>query len=89
MAAWEPYALVLDLRELRYEWGDGRAAVLGAWPLPVGVVASGRNRVGLATLVRDELSDDPSDWLFESVGAAVDAVARRLAREPDPPNGSR
>lgn len=30
LEAWEPWALVLDLRDLKYEWGDGMEGVLTA-----------------------------------------------------------
>lgn len=45
---------------------------------PVVYVASAFNREGLTSLLTDELNLPPSEYLFESVDAAIDAVTDRL-----------
>ena len=85
-AAWQPLALVIDLRKLAYEWGDMMSAPLtaaddyraGIGVLATTVVASGRNERALRSLIEDELQGDPDDWLFASVDIAVDRVLKKF-----------
>lgn len=46
---------------------------------PVVYVVSDFNRKGLTSLMTDELFLLPSDYLFESLDAAIEAIANRLA----------
>lgn len=94
-AAWGPDAIILNLRELRYEWGDEMADVLstaaclpGAGcveeeaehaPARCAIVASDLNRDGLTSLVDEELFSQPEDWLFSSLEDAVAATDRMVA----------
>lgn len=80
LAAWEPSAVVLDLRGLAYEWGDDMHRVLAVVEgfRPLAIVASGLNREGLTSLITQEMFAQPKDWLFESVGEAIAAVGRAL-----------
>src|SRR5262245_44715109 len=65
-----PLALVLDLSQLDYKWGDSMAGVLTAgarWAgtgFPTAVVVSHRNEAGLTSLVAQELAANPKEWLF-------------------------
>lgn len=75
-------ALVLDLQEMSYEWGDQMVRPLGAGQghyvdadLPTAVVVSDLNREGLTSLVRDEMLADPSEWLFDTLEEALARVA--------------
>jgi hypothetical protein len=84
LAAWEPVALVLDLRELKYQWGDQMLGVLCAgegyyydWSSPpTAVVVSGLCRDGLTSLIEKEMGGNQraADWLYESIEDAVSAV---------------
>lgn len=87
MVATVPDGIVLDLTELRYEWGDEMAGVLfycsnhsieQDQSIPVAVVTSDLNREGLTSLVRDEMSQPINEWLFSDVESAVESVCSRL-----------
>lgn len=71
IAAWSPMTLVLDLRKLKYAWGDEMVQVLGSSDVPTTVVTSDLNRNGLTSLVEQEMFAKASDWLFESLADAV------------------
>ena len=86
ITAWRPAALVMDLTNLWYEWGDGMARVLGTIPLPTTVVTSSRNRKGLTSLVDAELFQRPSDWLFDTFPEALRACDRKLVAEREGPS---
>jgi hypothetical protein len=94
LEAWRPDALILDLRHLRYEWGDEMAGTLGAawdWsrnPFPTAVVTSDLNRAGLASLVEQEMGADPQEWLFGSIDDAVAAVDYQLVRPTAEPGAA-
>jgi hypothetical protein len=111
--AWKPVALILDLRRLKYEWGDEMSqpfnacdsfqpgplslrSIFKVYPdlveselskmtkeslaFPLAVVVSEINRTGLTSLVRQELSKDPNDLLFENLEDALTAVDRQAQR---------
>ncbi|MDP6705311.1 MAG: hypothetical protein QF893_03115 [Alphaproteobacteria bacterium] len=78
-SAWAPWVLVLDLAELRYEWGDMMESALRAgedyrpWDggLATAVVASPLNEAALRSLIDNVIGDDPDDWLRPSRDAAI------------------
>ncbi|MEM1354473.1 MAG: hypothetical protein AAGC44_06475 [Planctomycetota bacterium] len=82
--AWEPSALILDLRDLKYDWGDEMHRTLTvalAWygeDFPTAAVVSDLNREGLTSLVEYEMQEDPAKWLFSSIGEAVKAIDTTL-----------
>jgi hypothetical protein len=90
LEAWRPEALILDLRQLRYSWGDEMHDTLAAasgWcgrSFPTAVVASGLNREALTSLVIQEMGGDPRKLLFESIEDAVAAVDRQQYAEQCP-----
>lgn len=74
LQATTPAAVVLDLRELDYRWGDMMASVLNdavVGRVNPAVVVSDRCRAALTTLVADELGEDPATWLFDDLDDAV------------------
>lgn len=81
-----PAGLILDLRELKYSWGDEMARTLSlpsTWyggDFPVVVVTSDLNRAGLTSLVRDEMFSDPNEWLADSEDEAVSQLKTKLQR---------
>jgi len=86
LEAWRPEALILDLRRLRYSWGDEMHDTLAAadgWcrrAFPTAVVVSDLNRVGLTSLVVREMGRDPQDLLFDSIDEAVSALDQQQYR---------
>jgi len=81
VAVWHPAALVLDLSELRYEWGDEMA-----WLLPPAVGCRAAVVVGplcsgaIATLMWGLETQKPStdaDFVFETVEEAWEFVRYR------------
>jgi hypothetical protein len=74
-----PSALVFDLSNLKYDWGDDMARLLGSWALPVAIVVSSRNARALATLVEGELLSSANEWLHDSRESAVAAVTRSIS----------
>jgi len=78
ITAFDSVGVILDLRELAYEWGDMMANLFGAGhkhyvdaDLPVVAVISDLNRVGLTSLVADEMQSDPANLLFETIETAL------------------
>jgi hypothetical protein len=87
--AWDPWALILDLRELTYEWGDMMSGVFSTpkifdllgkheFSSPLAVVISDRNREGLTSLIREIQNADPAEVLFESLDEAVSSIERQM-----------
>ncbi len=92
MVAIEPDAVILDLTNLKYEWGDEMAGVLfycsnhpieTGLKIPVAVVTSNLNRDGLTSLVLDEMLQSPDNWLFADLDAAINSIQHRLALSCD------
>jgi hypothetical protein len=78
-----PFGLVLDLSQLNYVWGDNMAEVLttgGRWQTAGfrTAVVSHRNETGLTSLVAQELSRNPKEWLFPTLTKAIEAIDQRL-----------
>ena len=78
LAAWEPIALIIDLRKMKYEWGDEIDKALCAGDnifidgsFPTAIVVSELNREGLTSLLQDEMQQDPNEWLFDSIDHAL------------------
>jgi hypothetical protein len=79
LSLWQPGGVVLDLRQLHYEWGDWMTnSLVAADPQPTTVVVSDRNREGLTTLVSGEMFVQPGDWLYETLDDAVAAIVARF-----------
>ncbi len=88
MVAIEPDAVILDFTNLKYDWGDEMAGVLfycsnhpieTGLKIPVAVVTSDLNLDGLTSLVRDEMLECTTDWLFADLNAAISSIQYRLA----------
>ena len=84
LAGWEPSGLVIDLRQMKYEWGDLIVKAIDAGanryinaPFPTAIVISDLNREGLTSLVSDEMDEEPSKWLFESLETAMREVEKQ------------
>lgn len=92
--AWDPSCCILDLRQLKYEWGD-MMTILFAPPhdlisttaeeveFPFAAIVSDLNREGFTTLLKQELRRIPERYLVETLGEAVERVteiARRTYR---------
>jgi hypothetical protein len=77
IAAWSPSALVLDLRKMKYAWGDQMVQVLGSSQLPTTAVTSALNNEGLTSLVEQEMFAKASDWLFDTLAEAVAGCDRK------------
>ena len=78
ITAFDPVGVLLDLRNMAYEWGDMMVNPLCAGhqhyvdsDLPLAVVVSDLNREGLTSLVTDEMQSDPSKLLFETMETAI------------------
>lgn len=89
VAAWNSIALVLDLRELEYSWGNALLSVIQAAeqlhhgdtddpPFPVKIVASDKCRDGLLSLLGGS-AETARGWLFAAIEPAV-VAAREAAR---------
>ncbi len=84
LEALKPYGLILDFRNLRYEYGDMMDGVLlftEDTPLadtcPTLVVTSSLNRSGLVGVVVGLIGDSVAQWLFYSVKSALAEIDRR------------
>jgi hypothetical protein len=95
LAAFDASALVLDLSELGYEWGDMMTDVLCAGEghladaaFPTAVVVSDKNRAGLTSLVEREMQSNAVGWLFDTIENACLSVGEQwqeLMRSATPP----
>lgn len=80
VVAWQPSGLVLDLRDLDYEFGN---TILGAinvgydedhgWLTPTRIVVSSKSSDGLNSLM-EFVKRDPADWLCPDVEQAIERV---------------
>ncbi len=83
LVAYDPSAVVLDLREMRYSWGNTLLAVFqavaqymnepGEPPFPIIAVTSDLCRGALMSLMG--VGDGDSEWHFSDMSAALDAAA--------------
>ncbi len=85
LVAWRTSALVIDLRKMTYEWGDLIAMAIAAGqdqyidaPFPTAIIVSDHNRTGLTSLIRDEILGNPSEWLYNTLKDAINAVEERM-----------
>ncbi len=88
--AWPAVALILDWRKLKYEWGDEIVKPIDAFGTcrvgdksinaPAAVIVSDLNRVGLTSLVKLEMGEEPDELLFNSLEEALVAVDRQAHR---------
>jgi hypothetical protein len=86
LSAFEPLALIIDLREMKYEWGDLIIRALGAGddqyveaPFPTAVLASELNREGLTSLITHEMEgESPAKWLYETLEGAMSALEEEI-----------
>lgn len=89
LEAFGPDGIVLDLRELSYEWGDMLDAVFGvAGELPLAVVVGERCRIAIGTLCFGENSATDAteeDWIFDSLSDAWSYVTKLLDAGDTPP----
>ena len=74
---------MLDLRKLKYEWGDGMGRVLGTIPRPRAVLISDLNRKGMKSLIREDLFCGPNKYLFDHLSDALAACHRQYVAELD------
>lgn len=81
-AIWHPAAVVLDLSELRYEWGDDMANLLSPWvgSKKAAVVVGPKCARAIATLlwgVNTTKEATEMEFIFDSVEEAWEAVRDR------------
>lgn len=81
IAAFNSVGVILDLREMGYEWGDTMLCPFAAGSryyvdsdLPIVAVVSEINRKGLTSLMIDEADIDPTTVLFDTMDAALARV---------------
>ena len=75
--AWNPKAVVLDLIDLDYQWGDEMDAVLlpDVDPIPVSVAAGPKCAPAIETLLNTRTSD--LDWMFATRDEAIENARAR------------
>jgi hypothetical protein len=85
VAAFEPWGVVHDFSELRYEWGDMLEMVFGVGPKvepsPVAIVVGPGCEEAIRTLCHGEGSSEPLDslgWAFRDLLSAWGYVADRI-----------
>ncbi|ADG66434.1 conserved hypothetical protein [Planctopirus limnophila DSM 3776] len=83
--AWDPSCFILDLRRLKYEWGDMMTAIFAPphelismndeeVEFPFAAIVSDLNRDGLTSLVKEEMRGNPEALLFETFDDAQERV---------------
>lgn len=78
ITAFDSVGVILDLREMAYEWGDMMLCPFAAGSryyvdsdLPIVAVISEKNRKGLTSLMTDEAGVDPTTVLFVTMDEAL------------------
>ena len=79
--AWSPNGIILDLRELSYEFGNTMLSAVNAgrddedkgWITPTEIVASDKSRAGLTSLLQ-YVQRSPQDSLHDNIEAAFAAI---------------
>lgn len=86
VAAFEPWGVIHDLSDLRYEWGDLLEMVFSVGPevepSPVAVVVGPSCEEAVRTLCHGINSDEPLDalgWVFRDLQSAWRYVADQIA----------
>jgi hypothetical protein len=86
VAAFEPWGVIHDFSELRYEWGDMLEMVFGVGPAvepsPVAIVVGPGCEEAIRTLCHGERSSEPLDslgWAFRDLPSAWRYVVDRIA----------
>ena len=84
IAAFDSVGVILDLREMGYEWGDMMLCPFSAGhghyvdsDLPIVAVVSDLNRTGLTSLMIDEADTDPATVLFDTIDDALAYLDQR------------
>jgi len=80
-SAWRADAVVLDLREFTYDWGDDLRPIFGRARIPKYVVVSDLCRSAVTSFIDEEMGDDATWWLFDSIEAAIDQCYTHFALE--------
>jgi len=84
LGVWSPAALILDLRELSYTWGDEMDHVLSVGAecnLPTAIVGSGLCLPAIGTLIHGVNSTTPAtdaEHIFDSIEEDWDYVHRKV-----------
>ena len=85
IAMWDPAALILDLRELSYTWGDEMVLVLDAGSdrhIPTSVVGSAACLPAIGTLIYGINSTQPAtdaESIFDSIEEAWEYVHKKAS----------
>lgn len=80
LAVWDPFSVLIDLRELEYSWGDNIDSVFASIVrYSSAVLVSYKNRRGLSTLefgtgTRKDIVDN--DFFFDNFEAAIKKIKR-------------
>lgn len=83
--AWDPCCCIIDLRNLRYQWGDMMLVLFNPphemisgtdeeFEFPFAAVISDLNREGFNSLVSEEMFADPTKLLFNTIENATARV---------------
>lgn len=80
VSAWLPSGLILDLRELKYDFGDTILDAVNVgydethgWCIPTRIVVSELSHSGMSSLM-NFVKREPSEWLFFTREEAIDRV---------------
>jgi hypothetical protein len=75
---WDPFSVLIDLRDLRYEWGDNMDSVFSASGLKkTAILVSDKNRRALSTLsfgLRTEEDIVDNDLFFDDLEQALEKI---------------
>ncbi len=90
LRVWYVKGLILDLRQLSYEWGDNIGEVLLAGKsvmgskFPTAMIVSDLCRPALETASvlyeRDRLSGNQTQWLFDDLDSALGFIEEQISR---------
>lgn len=78
---WEPDALVLDLTQLHYEWGDLIDIAIGGYAPPTAIVVGPNCREALASLFGEDWQEQRT---YDSIDSAIEPLAAAMWEEASP-----
>lgn len=90
LLSWDSQGIIIDLRDMKYMWGDMLQSVFYVADsitkdIPTVVLVSDLNREGINSLLKKEMFEDPSKWLYESTEEAIKAIEEKPNQKHNDP----
>lgn len=86
LVSWDSQGIILNLRDMKYSWGDMLQSVFYvadsiSKDFPISIIVSDLNREGIISLLKKEMFEDPSKWIYVSLEDAINAIEEKMKRK--------